>query len=66
MVYKWCTEFRCGSTSLNDAKHPGLPKEVTSQEIIFATLSCCKPLLVVSIGVQGGSYIKALSIDNKL
>ena len=34
MVHKWFTEFRCGRISTNDAERPGLPKEVTSQEII--------------------------------
>ena len=34
MVHKWFTEFRCGRISTSDAKRPGRPKEVISQEMI--------------------------------
>ena len=34
MVHTWFTEFRCGRISTSDAKHPGRPKDVTSQEVI--------------------------------
>ena len=34
IVYKWFTEFRCGRISTSDAESPGLPKEMSFQEMI--------------------------------
>lgn len=34
MIHKWFTDFRCGRTATNDARRPGRPIEVTSEDIV--------------------------------